>query len=926
MKDVIAGLWSAVWQFRHRTALALLLLVVAKLASVAVPVVLKAIVDHFSTERAQTAVAATESQLLPLTLPVFLLLGYALMRFASTLFTELRDLVFARVTVRTVAAFSQRVFGHLLALSPRFHTERNTGVLIRDVERGTAGIGFLLGAGLFTVLPTLVEFGAVLVIMTAAGYSAWFTLAIAVTFFAYATYTGVMSRRRERHQRQVNEIDSTAHGRLVDSLLNVEMVSTHARHGYELRRYEEIQARLVEAGVRNQRALSALHIGQSAIIAAGVATVMLLAGQHTLTGRMSVGDLILVNAYVIQLCMPLNTLGFVFRQTVDALVDTEKLFALLGAEPEIRDKPGSTALALTGGEVVFEHVAFAYEPGRPILTDFSLRVPAGRTVAVVGGSGSGKSTLARLLLRLYDPDAGRVTIDGQDLRLVQVDSLHESIGVVSQDTAMFNDTLAHNIGYGRLGAGLGDIIAAAQAAQVHEFIQSLPAQYDTLVGERGMKLSGGEKQRVAIARAILKNPPILIFDEATSALDTRAERAIQTELDRIAQGRTTLIIAHRLSTIVHADNIVVMDRGRIVESGRHEALLARDGLYAQLWNLQLQQREFERAERRLARQPLNLGVLLVGVVDAMRAAIETRHISLYTDIDMANGAVSGDSGLLSAALHDIVRQAVGATPAGGRIEIRLERRDASARLTITDGRHAGLQAPTVTTTSAGADSSLEERHPPYDPLELRSMIERMGGEFAIEPGNGQHGLRSIVELPLQPLAVKPPAAPEAGVAAGAAPNAAPGAAGRQLQGLRVMCIDDHEDALLSLQTLLELDGASVLPFQSGETALAWLAAQGPAEWPDLLACDISLGASQDGYAVMRRIRQMEAERGVPLERRLPSIALTGHAREQDRLMALMAGFQLHVAKPVDPAQLARSLAALAGRGGIAAASGRPGPG
>ena len=906
MKDVVAGLWSAVWQFRHRTALALLLLVVAKLASVAVPMVLKAIVDHFSSERAQTAVAAVESQTLPLTLPVFLLLGYALMRFASTLFTELRDLVFARVTVRTVAAFSHRVFGHLLALSPRFHTERNTGVLIRDVERGTGGIGFLLGAGLFTVLPTLVEFGAVLVIMTAAGYSAWFTLAIAVTFFAYATYTGIMSRRRERHQREVNEIDSTAHGRLVDSLLNVEMVTTHARHGYELNRYQDIQDRLVDAGVRNQRALSALHIGQSAIIAGGVATVMLLAGQQTLTGRMSVGDLILVNAYVIQLCMPLNTLGFVFRQTVDALVDTEKLFALLRESPEIRDKPGSTALSLGGGEVVFEHVAFAYEPGRPILTDFSLRVPAGRTVAVVGGSGSGKSTLARLLLRLYDPDAGRVTIDGQDLRLVQVDSLHESIGVVSQDTAMFNDTLAHNIGYGRLGASFSDIIAAAQAAQVHEFIQSLPAQYDTLVGERGMKLSGGEKQRVAIARAILKNPPILIFDEATSALDTRAERAIQTELDRIAQGRTTLIIAHRLSTIVHADNIVVMDRGRIVESGRHDALLARDGLYAQLWNLQLQQREFERAERRLARQPLNLGVLLVGVVDAMRAAIEAHHISLYTDIDMANGAVSGDSGLLSAALHDILRQAVGATPPGGRIEIRLERRDASARLSITDGRQAGQPPPAAT------DSSLAERHPPYDPLELRSMIERMGGEFAIEPGNGQHGLRSIVELPLQPLAVKGPAAPDAG-----APADAPAAsAAHQLQGLRVMCIDDHEDALLSLQTLLELDGAAVQPFQSGESALAWLAAHPAEQWPDLLACDISLGADQDGYAVMRRIRQMEAERKVPLEKRLPSIALTGHARQQDRLMALMAGFQLHVAKPVDPALLARSLAALAGRASL----------
>jgi ATP-binding cassette subfamily B protein len=902
MKDVFAGLWSAVWQYRRRTALALALLVVAKLAAVAVPMVLKAVVDQFSGERTQTATAAAGGQPgLLLTLPVFLLLGYALMRFASTLFTELRDLVFARVTLRTVAAFAQRVFSHLLALSPRFHTGRNTGVLIRDVERGTTGIGFLLGAGLFTVLPTLIEFTAVLVVMSVAGYSGWFTLAIAVTFFAYAGYTGMMSRRRERHQREVNEIDSSAHGRLVDSLLNVEMVGTHARQGYELQRYDEIRARLVAAGLRNQRALSVLHIGQSAIIAAGVATVMLLAGQQTLSGRMSVGDLILVNAYVIQLCMPLNTLGFVFRQTMDALVDTEKLFALLRETPEIRDKPGAKPLALAGGEVVFEHVAFAYEPGRPILADFSLRIPAGRTVAVVGGSGSGKSTLGRLLLRLYDPDAGRISIDGQDLRLVQVDSLHESIGVVSQDTAMFNDTLSHNIGYGRLGAGMGDIVAAAQAAQVHEFIQSLPLQYDTLVGERGMKLSGGEKQRVAIARAILKNPPILIFDEATSALDTRAERAIQTELDRIAQGRTTLIIAHRLSTIVHADNIVVMDRGRIVESGRHDALLAREGLYAQLWNLQLQQREFERAERRLARQPLNLGVLLAGVIDAMRASIESRGIHLYTDIDMDNAAVSGDAGLLSSALHDIVRQALGATPPGGRIEIRLERRDASARLTIADGRHRGPPQP------ATVDDGLEERHPPYDPLELRSMIERMGGEFAIEAADSQHGLRSIVELPLQPLTVPAPN----GNGAPAPIRAAP--AGRLLEGLRVMCIDDHEDALIALQTLLQLDGATVTPFRSGAAALLWLSAHAPDEWPDLLACDISLGADQDGYAVMQRIRQMEAERRVPLDRRLPAIALTGHARQQDRLTALMAGFQLHLAKPVDPALLARSLAALAGR-------------
>ncbi|MCL4183541.1 MAG: ATP-binding cassette domain-containing protein [Burkholderiaceae bacterium] len=898
MGNVLPGLWQSIWHYRGRTAGALGLLVLAKIAAVLVPLALKGIVDHFGQSEAQAAAAAATATRVVVTLPVFLLLAYALLRFAGTLFTELRDLVFARVTLRSVADFAQRTFVQLLALSPRFHAQRNTGMLIRDIERGTAGIGFLLGAGLFTVLPTLVEFVAVLVVMFVAGYSPWFTLAIVVTFCCYAWYTTQLTRRRELRQRVVNEIESRAQGRVVDSLLNVEMVKTHAREGFEHQRYAQVQREWIEASAANQRALSTLHIGQSAIIAGGVATVMLLAGQYTTEGLMSVGDLVLVNAYLIQLCLPLNTLGFVFRQTADALVDAEKLFALLRLRADIEDRPDSRPLALHGGEVRFESVDFAYEPGRPILHGFDLRLPGGQTVAVVGGSGSGKSTLARLLLRLYDPQGGRVTIDAQDLRGVTLASLHESIGVVAQDTALFNDTIAFNIAYGRPGAGLPDVIEAARAAQVHEFILSLPQQYETVVGERGMKLSGGEKQRIAIARALLKNPPLLIFDEATSALDTRAERAIQAALDRIAKGRTTLVIAHRLSTIVGADCIVVMDQGRIVESGRHEALLARDGLYAQLWNLQQQQREFERLERRLGRQPVNLAVLLAGTVDALRDAIEARRITLYTDIDAGNVSVSGDPGTLGQALHELCAQALRATPAGGRIEIRLQRHDVNARISITDGR--GTSLPARPAARAG-----EPDGPPMDPLAVRSMIERQGGHFEVAPPDGTRGMRYVIELPLQAIV---PAAPRPATAGRAGPPPAP-----LLRGLDVMCIDDHADALESLVMMLGTEGARVLPFQRGSEAIGWLEHQPPERWPQLLVCDISLGEDENGYQVMRRIRQLEAQRGVALERRMPAVALTGLAQPEDRLLALMAGFQLHLAKPVEAPVLASSLAALAGR-------------
>jgi ATP-binding cassette subfamily B protein len=901
--SVFAGLWQAVWQYRRRTLAALALLVLAKVAAVTVPLVLKAIVDRFS-QPAELASEVEATARLPnvhsvLLLPVFLLLGYALLRFAGTLFTELRDLVFARVTKRTVSAYAERTFGHLLALNPRFHAQRNTGVLIRDVERGTTGVGFLLGAGLFTVVPTMVEFIAVLAVM-AVGYSAWFTLVIMVTFFAYAGYTMAMTQRRELRQRRVNEMDSSAGGRMVDSLLNYETVKTYAREDFERHRYTGVLDAWVNHSVQNQKALSALHIGQSAIIAAGVAAVMLLAGDYTMRGEMTVGDLVLVNAYVIQICLPLNALGFVFREARDALVNTEKLFALLQERPEIEDRAGSPSLALQGGEVVFEHVDFAYEAGRPILQDVSFTVAPGQTVAVVGGSGSGKSTLARLLLRLYDVGGGRITVDGQDVRSVRTGSLREAIGVVPQDTVLFNDTIAFNIGYGRLGAGMADIIEAAKAAQVHELILSLPQTYDTLVGERGVKLSGGERQRIAIARAFLKNPPLMIFDEATSALDTRAERAIQGELDRIAQGRSTLVIAHRLSTIVGADQIIVLDKGRIVERGRHDELLERAGLYAQLWNLQRQQQQFERLQREMARQPMNLAVLLAGVIDGLRGTIEARGVTLFTDIDLENARVTGDPTTLSHVVSELALWALDATPPNGRIELRLERHDGNARLSVTDGRHARAAA------APPAPAPRRDGIAPLDPLTLRSTVERQGGTFTIEPPGSARGMRYVVELPLRAVDAEPVPALQGRPDVTSLPHA--------LDGLRVMTIDDQPDARESLKMLLELEGALVLPFGSGRAALDWLEQADGAEWPQVLVCDIALG-DEDGHQVMRRVRQLEARRGVPLPQRLPAVALTGYAQPGDRVRSLMAGFQVHLAKPVDPRELASTLYALSGRAG-----------
>ncbi len=568
-------IWQLVSRFRLRVGLAMLFLVAARLANVSVPLALKHIVDTLSRPE-QLAL-----------LPVVVLTGYALLRFTSTLFNEWRDLVFSRVTQVAVAGFARRIFSHLHALGPRFHARRRIGGLLPEIDRGTAGLAFLLGIGLFTLLPTLVEIALVLAVMFTR-YSLWYTLIIASTFFAYTSFTLAFTARRAIHQRRVNRLDSDAKGRLADSLINADVVRTFTNEALEVRRFDGIMQDWGRAAYDNQWALFRLHVGQSALIAIGVASVMLLAGADVLGRRLTVGDLILINAFMLQICLPLNSLGFVYREARDALINIEKMRALLQEPPEFEDSSPLPALQVRAGQIEFRHVSFGYEPERPVLQDVSFSIPAGATVAVVGGSGSGKSTLARLLLRFHDPLAGAILIDGQDIRRVSAYSLRQQIGLVPQDTSLFNDSIAYNIGYGRPDASREQIIAAAQAAHVHALIASLPEGYDTEVGERGAKLSGGERQRIAIARAILKDPPILIFDEATSALDSQSERAIQTELERLARNRSTLVIAHRLSTVVQAHHIIVLEHGRITEQGNHLQLIERNGAYAALWRLQLQ--------------------------------------------------------------------------------------------------------------------------------------------------------------------------------------------------------------------------------------------------------------------------------------------------------------------------------------------------
>ena len=575
--QTIRTLLPYLWGYRGRIFAAIACLVLAKLANVGVPMLMKSIVDSL------------DPRIAVLTVPLALLVAYGLLRLSTTVFTELREFLFAKVTQRAVRRIGLTVFRHLHALSLRFHLARQTGGLTRDVERGQRGISTLISFALFSILPTLVEITLVSAVLIVR-YDWTFVAITAVALALYMLFTILITEWRTHFRRQMNELDSKANTRAIDSLLNYETVKYFNNEEWEAQRYDESLQRWERAAVKSQTSLSALNIGQSAIIAIAVALIMWRATVGVVDGTMTIGDLVLVNAFMIQLYIPLNFLGVIYREIKQALADMERLFRLIEEHAEIVDVPGAPSLVVRGAEVRVEHVDFGYEQNRRILHDVTFAIPAGHNVAVVGPSGSGKSTLARLLYRFYDVDGGRITIDGQDIRSVRQNSLRAAIGIVPQDTVLFNDTIEYNIAYGRAGATHDEIVRAAQLAQIHDFIERLPEGYATPVGERGLKLSGGEKQRVAIARALLKRPSILIFDEATSALDSRSERAIQTELKIIARDHTSLTIAHRLSTIVDADEILVLDRGHIVERGTHVALLTANGVYARMWRLQQDER------------------------------------------------------------------------------------------------------------------------------------------------------------------------------------------------------------------------------------------------------------------------------------------------------------------------------------------------
>ncbi len=578
----IRALLPFLWSYRGRAGLALGLLVLAKLANVGVPLALKAIVDHLD--------ATTE----PLTLPIVLLLAYGLLRLCASLFNELRDVVFARVRHGTLRQLSVRVLEHLHRLSLRYHLERRTGAITRDLERGTRSASTLLNYLVFNIIPILTEVLLIAAILLF-DYSASFALVTLVTVAAYVLFTFKITEWRMQYRHTMNRLDSQANSQAVDSLINYETVKYFGNEPLERRRYDETLGQWEEAAVLSQTSMSGLNIGQGAIIAGGVTVIMTMAANQVVAGEMSLGDLVLVNAFMLQMFIPLNFLGVAYSQLKHALSDMDRMFHLLETEPEIQDAADARPLQVEGGEVRFEQVAFHYNPERPILERVDFTLPAGKKVAVVGHSGAGKSTLARLLYRFYDVTDGAIRIDGQDLRSVTQSSLRAAIGIVPQDTVLFNDTLYYNILYARPDAGRAEVEEAARLADIHRFIAALPEGYDTLVGERGLKLSGGEKQRVAIARAILKRPRILIFDEATSSLDSHSEQAILEALRGVAHHHTTLVIAHRLSTIVDADEILVMSAGRVIERGAHAQLLAAAGHYAQMWALQ-QEQERERLD------------------------------------------------------------------------------------------------------------------------------------------------------------------------------------------------------------------------------------------------------------------------------------------------------------------------------------------
>ncbi len=569
------------WEHKWRVLFSFACLVAAKMANVGVPIIFKNMIDDLSG----TAVVVG--------LPILLLALYGTLRFANSLFSELREILFARVTQEAVRRISLEVFRHLHALSLRFHLERQTGGMSRDIERGNRSISSLITYALYSILPTVVEISLVLAIL-ATRYDFGFVAITVMSLLAYVVFTILISNWRIGLRRRVNETDSAANTQAIDSLLNYETVKYFNNEDYEAGRYDSHMRQWEDAATKSQVSLSWLNLGQQMIIAGGVTAMMWRAAAGVVDGTMTIGDLVLVNAFLIQLYMPLNFLGVIYREIRQALADIERMFALLNEHREIADAPDALPLRAASLAVRFESVDFSYDAKRQILFDVSFQIPAGSTVAVVGESGSGKSTLARLLYRFYDVNRGSITINGHDIRQLTQASLRSAIAIVPQDTVLFNDTIYYNINYGRPSATREEVMAAAEAAQLAEFISILPLGYETRVGERGLKLSGGEKQRVAIARALLKNPPMLIFDEATSSLDSKTEKAIQASIESAARGRTTLVIAHRLSTVMNADVILVMDGGRIVERGRHAELIEHEGRYAQMWALQQQEEEATR--------------------------------------------------------------------------------------------------------------------------------------------------------------------------------------------------------------------------------------------------------------------------------------------------------------------------------------------